>query len=191
MSDLDIDGTIANLEKQLNVGSAVAASSTVISPLPHGNFVPAERAEAKNRSSEMGKLRSARRVRITLPTCPVAPTTPTRIGDEVNGSARPATSDFYWRCRDHVAQQQFLCMSRAFAACQGDEHIGITGHVGLRPVHVTGRYQQAAIPGHCQIGTPGVDHVRALFSCGRNGNDTITGVGQPAPTRTRSRARRD
>ena len=29
------------------VGSAVAASSTVISPSPHGSVVPAERAEAK------------------------------------------------------------------------------------------------------------------------------------------------
>ena len=33
------------------VGSAVAASSTVISPSPHGSVLPAERAEAKNRSS--------------------------------------------------------------------------------------------------------------------------------------------
>ena len=42
------------------VGSAVAASSTVISPSPHGRVLPAERAEAKNRSSLSGKLRSAR-----------------------------------------------------------------------------------------------------------------------------------
>ena len=42
------------------VGSAVAASSTVISPSPHGSVLPAERAEAKNRSSPSGKLRSAR-----------------------------------------------------------------------------------------------------------------------------------
>ena len=49
-------------------GSATAASSTVICPPAHGNVVPADRAEAKNRSSVMGKFRSAKRVRMTLPT---------------------------------------------------------------------------------------------------------------------------
>ena len=38
------------------VGSAVAASSTVISPSPQGRVLPAERAEAKNRSSLIGKF---------------------------------------------------------------------------------------------------------------------------------------
>ena len=38
------------------VGSAVAASSTVISPSRHGSVLPAERAEAKNRSSASGKF---------------------------------------------------------------------------------------------------------------------------------------
>ena len=36
------------------VGSAVAASSTTISPSPHGSVVPADRAEAKNRISAIG-----------------------------------------------------------------------------------------------------------------------------------------
>ena len=36
-------------------GSAVDASSTVISPPFHGSVEPAERAEAKNRTSSMGK----------------------------------------------------------------------------------------------------------------------------------------
>ena len=49
-------------------GSATAASSTVMCPPAHGNVVPAERDEAKNRSSVMGKFRSAKRARITLPT---------------------------------------------------------------------------------------------------------------------------
>ena len=50
------------------LGSARDASSTVISPPAQGNVVPAERADAKKRSSEMGKFRSANKVRITLPT---------------------------------------------------------------------------------------------------------------------------
>jgi hypothetical protein len=50
------------------LGSARDASSTVISPPAHGKVVPADRAEAKNLSSEMGKFRSANKVRITLPT---------------------------------------------------------------------------------------------------------------------------
>ncbi len=37
------------------VGSAVEASSTVISPSPQGRVVPAERAEAKNRIEASGK----------------------------------------------------------------------------------------------------------------------------------------
>ncbi len=53
-------------------------SSTTISPPRHGSFLPAERAEAKNRTSSAGKLRSSSMLRITAPTWPVAPTTPTR-----------------------------------------------------------------------------------------------------------------
>ncbi len=49
-------------------GSAVAASSTTISPPPHGSVVPAERAEAKKRSSSIGKPRSASSRRMTPPT---------------------------------------------------------------------------------------------------------------------------
>ncbi len=49
------------------VGSAVEASSTVISPSPQGRVVPAERAEAKNRIEASGKPRSARICRIATP----------------------------------------------------------------------------------------------------------------------------
>ena len=59
-------------------GSAVAASSTRTSTPSHGSVVPAERAEAKKRISSTGNDRSASSRRITVPTCPVAPTTPTR-----------------------------------------------------------------------------------------------------------------
>jgi hypothetical protein len=48
--------------------SAVAASSTVISPSPQGSVVPAERADAKKRSSSIGNARSASRRRMTPPT---------------------------------------------------------------------------------------------------------------------------
>ena len=60
------------------VGSAVAASSTVISPSPQGSVLPAERAEAKKRSSASGKFALGEDLRITAPTWPVAPTMPTR-----------------------------------------------------------------------------------------------------------------
>ena len=48
--------------------SAVSESSTVISVSFHGNFRPADRAEAKKRISDTSKLRSTRRRRITPPT---------------------------------------------------------------------------------------------------------------------------
>ena len=48
--------------------SAPSVSSTTISPSAHGNRVPAERAEAKYRTSVAGKRRSASKVRITPPT---------------------------------------------------------------------------------------------------------------------------
>jgi hypothetical protein len=69
--------------------------------------LPAERADAKNRSSVMGKLRSANSVRITLPTWPVAPTTPTRIVIQANGSVRAATNDFYWPHLDRAVARGF------------------------------------------------------------------------------------
>ena len=50
------------------VGSAVDASSTVISPPAHGKVLPAERADAKKRMSSIGNFRSAKSERITLPT---------------------------------------------------------------------------------------------------------------------------
>ena len=59
---------------------AVSVSSTTTSPSPQGSFVPAERAEAKNRISSTGNDRSASSARITPPTWPVAPNTPTRMG---------------------------------------------------------------------------------------------------------------
>ena len=49
-------------------GSAVSASSTVISRSPHAIVVPAERAEAKKRISATGNCRSSRMRRITAPT---------------------------------------------------------------------------------------------------------------------------
>ena len=45
---------------------------------------PADRAEAKNRSSLTGNPRSASRARMTPPTCPVAPNTPTRMGSSLS-----------------------------------------------------------------------------------------------------------
>src|SRR5689334_5154210 len=59
--------------------SAVLASSTTISPSRQGRLVPAERDEAKKRTDASGKSRSASSRRMTLPTWPVAPTTPTRM----------------------------------------------------------------------------------------------------------------
>ena len=48
--------------------SAVAVSSTTISAPAHGRVLPADRAEAKKRTSVTGKRRSASRVLITPPT---------------------------------------------------------------------------------------------------------------------------
>jgi hypothetical protein len=50
------------------LGSAVLASSTVISRSPYGSSVPADRAEAKKRTSSAGKLRSSRICRMATPT---------------------------------------------------------------------------------------------------------------------------
>ncbi len=71
------------------VGSAVEASSTVISPPPQGSVLPADRAEANSRSSAIGKLRSARMSRTARPTWPVAPTMPTRSPSLLNPAHRP------------------------------------------------------------------------------------------------------
>ena len=60
-------------------GSAVEASSTVISRPAYGSTEPAERAEAKKRTSSAGKARSWRIWRMATPTCPVAPTIPMRV----------------------------------------------------------------------------------------------------------------
>ena len=48
--------------------SAVSVSSTTTSPPAHGNVVPADRAEAKNRICSTGNPRSASSVRMTPPT---------------------------------------------------------------------------------------------------------------------------
>jgi len=59
--------------------SAVAESSTGTLSPPHGSIVPADRADAKNRTCSTGNARSWSRVRMTPPTWPVAPKTPTRM----------------------------------------------------------------------------------------------------------------
>ena len=75
--------------------SAVAVSSTVTSASPHGRVVPAERADAKYRISSTGKFRSNSRVRMTLPTWPVAPKTPIRMSTslESGSDAGPGVHD--------------------------------------------------------------------------------------------------
>src|SRR3712207_1308896 len=50
----EVDAPAEKIAMSSPVGSAVAASSTVISPSPHGRALPAERAEAKKRSSLIG-----------------------------------------------------------------------------------------------------------------------------------------
>jgi hypothetical protein len=49
-------------------GSAVDASSTVISPSSQGSVVPADRADAKKRTSLIGNARSTSSRRMTPPT---------------------------------------------------------------------------------------------------------------------------
>ena len=68
--------------------SAASASSTSTSPPVHGSRLPAERAEAKKRTSSAGKARSARIRRMTRPTWPVAPKTPTFMGNSLRGSSK-------------------------------------------------------------------------------------------------------
>ena len=55
----DVVAPAENSAMSRPVGSAVAASSTTMSPSPHGSVVPADRAEAKKRISAIGKSRSA------------------------------------------------------------------------------------------------------------------------------------
>ena len=52
-------------------------SCTVISPPRKGSFWPAERAEARARTSLQGKSRASRHVSISRPTAPEAPATAT------------------------------------------------------------------------------------------------------------------
>jgi len=73
----DVAPPAENRAMSMPVRSAAAASSTRMSRPRHGNVVPAERAEARKRTSESGKSRSSSRRRITVPTWPVAPTTAT------------------------------------------------------------------------------------------------------------------
>ncbi len=76
---LEVDPPLENSAMSSPEKSAVAVSSTVTSVSPHGRVVPAERADAKYRISSTGKFRSKSRVRMTLPTWPVAPKTPIRM----------------------------------------------------------------------------------------------------------------
>src|SRR5690606_19806642 len=72
--------------------SAVAVSSTTISPSPHGRVEPAERADAKKRIEAIGKSRSTSSSRITAPTWPVAPTR-ARFTPRAMSAPRPAVDD--------------------------------------------------------------------------------------------------
>src|ERR1035438_4557252 len=62
-------------------------TSTSISRPFHSRVEPADLEEAKNRISSTGNARSRRMSRITVPTCPVAPTTATRM-TEVYGTPK-------------------------------------------------------------------------------------------------------
>ena len=75
----DDDAPAENRAMSRPDGSAVEASSTVMSEPLNATVVPAERADANMRISSMGKPRSTNSVRITPPTWPVAPTIPTRM----------------------------------------------------------------------------------------------------------------
>jgi hypothetical protein len=64
----DVVAPAENSAMSSPLGSAVLASSTVISRSPYGSSVPADRAEAKKRTSSAGKLRSSRICRMATPT---------------------------------------------------------------------------------------------------------------------------
>src|SRR3954469_2174517 len=89
-SSFDVEPPAENSAMSRPLGSAVAASSMRTSTPSHGRVLPAERDEAKNRISSIGKARSARMRRIIAPTCPVAPTIPTLaiIGSPLDRSSR-------------------------------------------------------------------------------------------------------
>ena len=76
-STLDDAPPAENSAMSMPVRSAVSASSTRISVPRHGNVVPADRSDAKNRTCCIGKSRSSSSRRMTVPTWPVAPTTAT------------------------------------------------------------------------------------------------------------------
>ena len=69
---------------------AVSASSMVSSWPRNGIDRPADRAEAKSRSSSSGKDRSSNTRSMTPPTWPVAPNTPTRMAERLRRRARAA-----------------------------------------------------------------------------------------------------
>src|SRR5699024_1215195 len=86
-SSLDIVPPAENRATSIPLSSssvAAAVSSTTTSSPRNGSVVPAERADAKNRTLSAGKSRSSSRARITRPTWPVAPTTATVVIGEVN-----------------------------------------------------------------------------------------------------------
>ena len=70
---------LENTAMSMPLRSATDPSSTTTSPSAHGSVVPADRADAKKRTSSSGKRRCCSSVRMTLPTWPVAPKTPTRM----------------------------------------------------------------------------------------------------------------
>jgi hypothetical protein len=73
---------LLNSAMSMPAKSAVAESSTTTSPSAQGSVLPADRADAKKRTSSRGKARCASRVRMTPPTWPVAPNTPIRMGPD-------------------------------------------------------------------------------------------------------------
>ena len=80
---------LENSARSRPVKSAASVSSTVISVSAHGSVLPADRADAKYRTSVTGKPRSASTARITPPTCPVAPKTPTRMRPTLRPRCEP------------------------------------------------------------------------------------------------------
>src|SRR3984957_16589725 len=75
----DAVAPLENSATAIPAKSAVAASSTGMSTPWKDRSRPADREEAKNRTSSRATLRSWRIDRMTDPTWPVAPTTATRI----------------------------------------------------------------------------------------------------------------
>ena len=67
-NSLDDEPPLLNSARSRPLKSAVAVSSTTMSRPLNGSVVPAERDDAKKRTSSRGKLRSSSRARMTPPT---------------------------------------------------------------------------------------------------------------------------